>query len=39
MTPPIRAPANTSNATARRNAIPIATHETAVTSRLWGRRA
>ena len=31
MTQPIRAPANTSNATARRKAIPIATHETAVT--------
>ena len=30
MTQPIRAPANTSNATARRNAIPIATHETVV---------
>jgi hypothetical protein len=31
MTQPIRAPANISNATARRNAIPSATHETAVT--------
>jgi hypothetical protein len=30
MTQPIKAPANTSNATARRNAIPIATHDTAV---------
>lgn len=39
MTQPIRAPANTSNATARRNAIPIPTHETAVMSRLWGRKA
>jgi hypothetical protein len=39
MTQPIRAPANSSNATARRNAIPIATHETAVTPRLWGRKA
>jgi hypothetical protein len=39
MTQPIRAPANTSSATARRNATPIATHDTAVTSRLWGRKA
>jgi hypothetical protein len=30
MTQPIKAPAKTSNATARRNAIPIATHDTAV---------
>jgi hypothetical protein len=34
MTHPIRAPANTSRNTARRNAMPIATHEMAVTSRL-----
>ena len=34
MTQPMSAPANTRSATARRNAIPIATHEMAVTARL-----